>query len=554
MLGMTEDPSGHEPLPDGAVSSPAASRPGDVMVWLGGGDPRDIAESTERSAYQSTGLAVLLAALAAWAVTTGAAVTGGLALPAAAVATLLAGLFVGGLGRVLATAPGRRATLVGLGLVAALVGVVLGELAAVMIFTGPISEQLADQADTAATSVAGADRVGRLAQLRAERAALDDRVATAGARRDAALLVARCEYHPAPGCPAQLITGEAGRGPEAEQARAELAGADTDLTAARAERDRRVPQLDAAITSAGERVDRDREAAEALAKANTGLLVRWEAMNGYTTARPVALIPRLGAVLVMVLLTVAPLLLRLWRGQTDQERLVSARRIRRWAEEDADTAIAVRRAQVRAELGLRHQDELLAADDVPGRRAVAGGVVPRAVDARPDADRADAVQAVTTLPERAALPAASGAETAVAVPERRGPLDLLPGPLPLIGRAVSGVAGAFVPAPVARFVDGTRPMRAMRTLMEDVEEFQFTMVRKRKVTVTEEHYENAPDSARPPEGRPTLLITRVLRDLRDTAGRGRPLTGHGAAELPADAAPAGIESRVRELPPGDEPS
>jgi hypothetical protein len=176
------------------------------------------------------------------------------------------------------------------------------------------------------------------------------------------------------------------------------------------------------------------------------------------------------------------------------------------------------------------------------------------VDARPDADRADAVQAVTTLPERAALPAASGAETAVAVPERRGPLDLLPGPLPLIGRAVSGVAGAFVPAPVARFVDGTRPMRAMRTLMEDVEEFQFTMVRKRKVTVTEEHYEDAPDSARPPEGRPTLLITRVLRDLRDTAGRGRPLTGHGAAELPADAAPAGIESRVRELPPGDEPS
>lgn len=561
MLGMTEDPRGHEPPSDG-VEDPVRARPGDLMVWLGGGDRRDITEATERSAYQASGFVVLIAALAAWGVATGAAVTaGGLTVPAAAALTLLVGLFVGALGRVLATAPGRRGTLVGLGAVAVVVGVLLGELAALTIFTGPVAEQLNLQAERAAASVAAGDSAGRLGELRAERAGLDDRVAKAGARRDAALMVARCEYHPAPGCPVQLITGEPGRGPEAEQARAELAGADTDLAAARAERDRRVPGLDASIAAAAERVDRDRDAAEALARADTGLVARWEAMNGYTSGSPVALIPRLGAALVMVLLTAAPLLLRLWRGQTDQERLVSARRMRRWAEEDADTAIAVRRAQVRAELELRRQEELLAlgADEHPMR---AGRTTVEQTAAGP------AVTPVTTLPERTALPATAGSDTSgsdtagsdtsapgneVAIPARARPLDLLPGPLPVIGRAVTGIAGAFVPAPVARFVDGTRPMRVMRTLMEDVEEFQFTMVRKRKVTVTEEHYEDAPEPGEldaPGSPRRSVRLTRVLWDL---GGRGHQLPGERAGELTVDAEPASLESRVRELPAGDEP-
>src|SRR5581483_7838919 len=137
MLGMTEDPSGHEPLPDAAVEPPLQRRAGDLMVWLGGGDRRDIAEATERSAYQSTGFVVLIAAVAGWGVATAAAATaGGLGIPAAAAVTLLVGLFVGAMGRVLATAPGRRGTLVGLGAVAVVVGVVLGELAALAVFTG----------------------------------------------------------------------------------------------------------------------------------------------------------------------------------------------------------------------------------------------------------------------------------------------------------------------------------------------------------------------------------------------------------------------------------
>lgn len=568
MLGMTEDPRGHEPSPEQVSTEPVRNRPGDLLLWLGGGDRCDIAEAAERSAYQSTGLVVLLAAVAAWGVATSAVTSaGGFGLLPAVALTLLAGLIVGALGRVLATAPGRRGTLAGLGLVTVLVGAVLGELAALAIFAGPVSQQLSGQPRRPASSLADSDQTDRLARLRTERAGLDDRVVKAGARRDAALLVARCEYHPAPGCPAQLITGEPGRGPEAEQARAELAGADSDLAAARAERDRRVPELEGALAVAAERVDREQDAAETLARADTGLVARWGAMNAYTAASPVALVPRLGSVLVMVLLTAAPLLLRLWRGETDQERLVSARRMRRWAEEDADTAIAVRRAQVRAELELRRQEELLAGLEDATDRPVLPGLA--------DVERPESVHAVTTLPERTALPAGSAIESgqavpsepgsavavpsepgsALAVPRRSTPLDLLPGPLPVIGRAVGGIAGAFVPAPVARFVDGTRPMRVMRTLMEDVEEFQFTMVRKRKITVTEEHHEDTPVTAaveEPDEPRRSMLLTRVLRDF---GSRGHEqLRGDRAGELTGDAEPAGLESRVRALPAaGDEP-
>ena len=582
MLGMTEDSSGHEPLSDAAVTGQDPKRPGDLLVWLGGGDRRDIADTAERSVYQSTGFMVLLAALAAWGVSTAAAVTaGGVAVPAAAALTLLAGLFVGALGRVLATAPGQRGTLLGLGLVAALVGVVLGELAALTIFTGPVSEQLNNQADRAAASVAGGEHASRLAQLRAERAGLDDRVAKAGARRDAALLVARCEFRPAPGCPPQLITGEPGRGAEADQARAELAGSDTDLAAARAERDRRGPELDGAIAAAGVQVDRDRDAAERLARADNGFVARWEAMNDYTTTGHFALIPRLGAWLVMVLLTAAPLLLRLWRGQTDQERLAAARRIRRQAEEDADTAIAVRRAQVRAELELRRQEELLAigTDHEADRPALTGRI---------DAEIVDDAPAVAARSERAALPAGAGAETALAlpetalaVPEEEHPLEVSGNPLPAVGRAVSSIAAVFVPPPIARFVDGIRPARAVHTTTttEDVEEIEFSMKRKRTVTVTEEVIEEEPeveeiqaiqeieelpeiaDAVEGDEPRRRVVLTRVQRDRerrerdrleRDRRRRKRALSGGRARELPADSGPASLTTGVRELPSGED--
>ncbi|MDQ2706818.1 MAG: hypothetical protein M3Z25_03945 [Actinomycetota bacterium] len=85
---------------------------------------------------------------------------------------------------------------------------------------------------------------------------------------------------------------------------------------------------------------------------------------------------------------------------------------------------------------------------------------------------------MTSQDERSELPVGSGPETAVAVPRRAELLDRLPGPLPVIGRAVTGIA--FAPGPIARIAaDPTRPMRVVCALLEEVEEFQFSVLRRR---------------------------------------------------------------------------
>ncbi len=529
------------------------------MVWLGGGAWRALADPAERAVYQTTGVLVLLAAAVGWAVAAlGAATIGGLGLLAAAGVTSPVGLLIGALGRVLATAPvgpGRRAALLGPVAVAVLAGVLLGELAACAIFTGPVASQLDARVERAAATVAGSERATQLAGLRAGRAGLDGRLDQAVARRDAALLVARCEFRPAPGCPPQLITGDPGRGPEAEQARAALAGADADLAAARADRDRRAPEVDRAVAAVSAQLDADRARAEALARADTGPIAQWRAMNAYTADHPAAVVPRLLAVTAMVLLVLLPLLLRVWRGPTEQDRLLDAHRLRRRAELDADTAIALRRAEVRAARELRRQDELLAADtDPPVLAGRAERVAGSAGEPAPIGSRAAATGLDAPDDERLALPTGTATPAGAATPTipgtdlvpagRRRLLDLLPGPLPVIGRAVTGVAGAIVPAPVARLVGtATRPGRVVRTLLEEVEELQFSLRHKRTVRVTEERTESAADpeaAADDPgalsEPRRTVVMTRVERE-----------PGPAVA---AGAEPAPLETGRRGLPGG----
>lgn len=521
---------------------PVPARLGNLMVWLGGGTWRDIEEPGERAGYQAAGFVVLLGALVAWGVTAGALVSvGALHLPAALAATLVVGLLAGAQGRVLASAPGRRGTLVGLGLVAVLTGAVLGDLAALIIFGGSLGPQLDVRADRAAAAAVDSSDSGRqLAALRAERTLLDQRIDQVAARRDEALLVARCEYRPSPGCPPQLITGEPGRGPEAEQARAALAGADADLGTARAERDRRAPELDRAIATTGARVEQDRDAAVRLAREDTGVVAHWSAMNDYTGAHPAALLPRLAAVLVLVLLLAAPLLLRLWRGTTDQDRLTEARRRRRYAEQDADTAIAIRRAEVRAAREL--------------------GLLDATLDAtieEPAALTATATVEPDQLPARTALPAATGPDapdssapgTELATTKRAELLDRLPGPLPVIGRTVTGIAGAFVPAPIARMAAGRpRPMRMVRTLWDEVEEFQFSVLRRRKVTVTEEHYDAPAD---PDEHRLSRVPARADYIDRVPAQADYIDAADAQSRLAGEPEPASLERGRRELPAAD---
>ncbi|WP_038853006.1 DUF4407 domain-containing protein, partial [Mycobacterium avium] len=74
---------------------------------------------------------------------------------------------------------------------------------------------------------------------------LDGAVAQARDRQDRALVVARCEYHPTPGCPQTRITGVPGPGPETRTANELLADAQRELDEALAARDSRAPELDA---------------------------------------------------------------------------------------------------------------------------------------------------------------------------------------------------------------------------------------------------------------------------------------------------------------------
>jgi len=447
------------------------------LSWLGGGSPREITDPADAAGYRTAGFLVALNVLLTWAVL-GAAVGG---TAAGWVVTVAAGLAVGGLGRAMASSaadahPARRVLReVGGGLVVVLVGLVVGELAALSVLVG---------------SPVGQPPVNALL---AQRAGLDRAVADAAARRDQALVVARCEYHPGPGCPTNEITGVPGAGPQTRQADAALAAEERNLTAVRDRRDAEAPLLDARI-------------AQALGGLDDGLAARWSALND---AAPLA--PRVAIDVVFVLVNLLPSLLRLGRGQTELDRDELARRVRRRAERDAGTQVAVRRAQVAAALELRRQDRALAGELL---EAEPGPTPVSATDARPVAPRSAELPAVEAEPvelgeatapvgpDGPASPAGPAARTtelervrdarpvpavAEAAPVSRRPLDLLPGPLPTVARTVTGLVRPLVPGPIARVAAAApNPLRTARTVFREVEEFTFTMRRTRTVSVAEE--------------------------------------------------------------------
>jgi hypothetical protein len=446
------------------------------LSWLGGGSPREITDPADAAGYRTAGFLVALNVLLTWAVL--GAVIGGTV--AGWVVTVAAGLSVGGLGRALASSaadahPARRALReVGGGLVAVLVGLVLGELAALAVLVGsPVGQPVN--------------------ALLAQRAGLDRAVADAAARRDQALVIARCEYHPGPGCPTNEITGVPGAGPQARQADAALAAEERNLAAARDRRDAEAPLLDARI-------------GQALGGLDDGLTARWSALNG---TAPLA--PRVAIDAVFVLVNLLPLLLRLGRGQTELDRDELARRVRRRAERDAGTQVAVHRAQVAAALELRRQDRVLAGE-LPSADPASTSVSAtetRSVDPRPaelpsvEAEPVELAEPTEPVrpgwPDSPAEPAARTTElervraagpvpaVAEAAPVSRRPLDVLPGPLPTVARTVTGLVRPLVLGPVARLAAAApNPLRTARTVFREVEEFTFIMRRTRTVSVAEE--------------------------------------------------------------------
>jgi hypothetical protein len=515
--------------------SAVSSRVEGVLTWLGGGHWRELGERYERSTHAVAGAVVLLGAVLAWLV---AALVGSASarwpLFAVVALALVLGLLVGAVMRGIASGPDRGwPGIAGRAVVAVAVGVAVGELAALVVFSRSIDHRLDDRAlRTADAAPAVAHASAALQRTRNARSGLDDAVAQARNRQDNALVVARCEYHPSPACPQTRITGVPGAGPETRTANELLTDAQRDLDNALAARDRQAPELDAtgsreerAVSEARQRVLADAEPG--------GLGARWIAMNEFTSADAGALMLRLLTVAFFVLIYLLPLILRMWRGETTHDRHATARAERDRAELDADTAIAIKRAEFRREgeiLWAEHQltqarltiEAQTKIDREQQRRRVTEAIEgPQPASSQrtfepvaeemylPIAAEAEAAsRAIAELPAGAQdsrtqpppkvenLPAQfpPGGEVE---PQDERATPLIPS-LPDATRAAARWIRPLVPPILARVIDNTTaPLRTARQVFEEVEEITFSLKRTRKVTVHSESSDPGEPSPHP---------------------------------------------------------
>lgn len=473
-----------------------------MLTWLGGGQRVELADH-ERSDYAVTGAVVVLFGLVAGTITALALdSTGSWPLLGLLFAALVVAAAAVALGRALATRkPGRmpdRLGLIARIVIAVLIGGLIAELAAIVLFSGSVDRIVDEQARrSAATAPAVLAARAELDRAKDSRTALDQSIAKAEADVERALIIARCELSPAPGCPQFLVTHVPGRGPEAQVANEMLDDARNQLRATQdrvVEAERRLADRESAVTAAESR---------AAADADRGLGARWQAMNDYTTGHADALPLRILTILALILLALLPLILRWWRGETSLDRQVAAHLVQDRAEREADAAIAVKRAEVRAGAEeLRAEQQLSAArlaveaDAAIDRErqrtrivAAIGGLEIGIAEPRQGEDRRAALPAAET-PEGSMtpnLPATTPAltpATQATPPKSPGGLELpIIGTVPFTDTAARWIR-PLVPAFVANAIDtATHPLRTARQAFEEVEEITFTLRRTRKVTV-----------------------------------------------------------------------
>jgi hypothetical protein len=497
-----------------------------VLIWLGGGHRRELGERHERSTHAVAGAVVLSGAVLAWLVAS-LAVSESARWPVLTVVplTLVFGLVVGAVTRGTAAGPNPgRVGLVGRAAVAAAVGVVVGELAALVILSSSIDHRLDERAlGSTESAPAVVQASASLQRSRDARNALDSAVEQARDRQDKALVIARCEYHPTPGCPQTRITGVAGAGPETRTANDVLTDAQHELDNALATRDSRAPELDATIARQEQALGDARHGV--VADAGRGLGARWVAMNDRTSGNAGALTLRLLTIGVCVLLYLAPLILGLWRGETTHDRHATARADRERAELDADTAIAIKRAEVRREAEMMWAEHQL----TQARFAIeAQSEIDRehqrrrVLEAFEDPVHASSQRTFEPVDDDVYLPIAAEAEAASraltqlpapapATPDVPAAPENLPAPVapsgeverhqergtPLIPSIPDATKAAarwirpLVPPFVARVIDTTtQPLRTARQVfegvLEETEEITFALKRTRKVTVNSE--------------------------------------------------------------------
>ena len=488
-----------------------------LLTWLGGGHWRELGERHERSTHAVAGAVVLFGAVLAWLVA-GLAVSESAHWSMLAIAplALVFGLLVGAVTRGVASGPDRGwPGIAGRVAVAVAVGVVVGELAALVLFSTSIDHRLDERALRNADSAPAVSQASAsLQQTRDARGRLDSAVEQAREHQDHALVIARCEYNPTPACPQTRITGVPGAGPETRTANELLADAQRELDNALAARDRQAPELDGKISRDEQTLTEARHTV--VAEAGRGLGARWVAMNDLTFASTGAWVLRLLTIAFFALLYLLPLILRQWRGETTHDRHVTARAECERADLDAETAIAVRRAEVRREaeimwaehqltqarLAIEAQAEI---DREHQRRRVMEALEPpvRASSRRtfepveeemylPIAAEAEAAsRAITQHPEDARnagvdnLPAQVEPGGEVEPHDERG-AQFIPS-IPDATKAAARWIRPLVPPFVARVIDNTtQPLRTARQVFEEVEEITFALKRHRKVTVDSE--------------------------------------------------------------------
>jgi|GEM_PF-773924 len=496
------------------------SRVGRILTWLGGGYWRELGERHERSSHAVAGAVVLLGAVLAWLVAT-LAVSESQRWSTLAIVplTLVFALLVGAVTRGIASGSQRGwPSTAGRAAVAVAIGVIVGELAALVLFSSAIDRRLDEQALGIADSTPVVAQVSAsLQQAREARSGLDNAVEQARVNQDKALIVARCEYNPSPACPQTRITGVPGSGPETRTANQLLADAQRELANALATRDHQAPELDARISRQEQTVADARQSART--GSGRGLGARWVAMNDVTLASTGALTLRVLAITFLVLVYLLPLILRRWRGETTHDRHATARAQRERAQLDADTAIAVKRAEIRREaeilwaehqltqarLAIEAQTEI---DREQQRRRVAAALEGpvQATSQRPVepveeevylpiAAEAEAVSwAITQLRSGTTDAQDDGVRNLPAQVEPGGEVEPHDEPaatsipsIPEVTRAAARWIRPLVPPFVARVIDNTtQPLRTARQVFEEVEEIAFSLKRTRKVTFDSE--------------------------------------------------------------------
>ncbi len=430
------------------------------------------------SANRIAGLLTGLGAVLAWLVVIGAvAESTTVSMVVIVPLTLVFALLVGAVSHAIANRPTRGwSGIVGRAAVAVAVGAVVGELAAVVVFSGPVDRLLDERAARSAASTPAVEQASaELGATRQARTALDAAVEDASRQRDQALVVARCEYHPTADCPQTRITGVPGAGTETRTATDFLADTQRRLDAALADRDRLAPGLDAGIAARERALDQARSTA--MKQADRGLGARWSAMNDHTSTDAGAMLLRVATDAFFVLLMLLPLILKLWRGQTSEvER----------AEQEADTAIAVKRAEVRAAV-----ENLWAEQELASARL--------AVEAQMEIDREQqrrrVMEAVAEpakeLPAPTPAPAPESDNLPALVESQAKPESSL---IPDVTKAAARWLRPFVPPIVATAIDTTtKPLRSALQVFEETEEIHFSLRRTHKITVQAEQASTEPE-------------------------------------------------------------